>query len=223
MERLHFEEELQALKERLLHMGALVEERVHQAVLALMERRSDVAEQVIHGDKDVNDLQIEIDDRALKLLALQQPMAKDLRLITAAMKINADLERIGDQAVNIAENAVKIGVHPPLKPLIDIPRMAELAEAMTRDSLDSFVKKDAALARSVLARDDEVDQLKDHVFRILLTYMMADPGTIERALGLILVSRNLERIADHATNVAEDVIFLIEAKDVRHHHEEVQP
>jgi phosphate transport system protein len=223
MERHHFEEELQALKERLLHMGGLVEERAHQAVLALMERRGDLAEKVISGDREVNELQIEIDDRALKLLALQQPMAKDLRLITAAMKINADLERIGDQAVNIAENALKIIGHPPLKPLIDIPRMADLAEAMTRDSLDSFVKKDAALARSVLVRDDDVDQLKDHVFRILLTYMMADPGTIERALGLILVSRNLERVADHATNIAEDVIFLVEAKDVRHHHEEVKP
>jgi phosphate transport system protein len=223
MERHHFEEELQALKERLLHMGGLVEERAHQAVLALMERRGDLAEKVISGDREVNELQIEIDDRALKLLALQQPMAKDLRLITAAMKINADLERIGDQAVNIAENALKIIGHPPLKPLIDIPRMADLAEAMTRDSLDSFVKKDAALARSVLVRDDDVDQLKDHVFRILLTYMMADPGTIERALGLILVSRNLERVADHATNIAEDVIFLVEAKDVRHHHEQTAP
>ena len=223
MERHHFEDELQALKNRLLGMGALVEERVHQAVQSLMERRQDLAEEVVAGDREVNELQIEIDDRALKLLALQQPMATDLRLITSAMKINADLERIGDQAVNIAENALKIIGHPPLKPLIDIPRMADLAEAMTRDSLDSFVKKDAALARSVLVRDDDVDQLKDHVFRILLTYMMADPGTIERALGLILVSRNLERVADHATNIAEDVIFLVEAKDVRHHHEEVKP
>ena len=222
MERHHFEEDLGALKQCLLKMGALVEERVHQAVVSLMERSSDLAEKVIGGDREVNELQIEIDDRCLKLLALQQPMAKDLRLITAAMKINADLERIGDQAVNVAENAVKIMSHPPLKALIDIPRMAELAQAMTRDSLDSFVRTDPALARSVLGRDDEVDQLKDHVFRILLTYMMADPGTIERALGLILISRNLERIADHATNIAEDVIFLVEAKDVRHHHEEVQ-
>jgi phosphate transport system protein len=136
------------------------------------------------------------------------------------MKINADLERIGDQAVNIAEQAVRILAHPPLKPIIDLPRMAEIAERMTRESLDAFVRKDAKLARSILARDDEVDQLKDQVFRVLLTYMMADPGTIERALGLILVSRHLERIADHATNIAEDVIFVVEAKDVRHHHEE---
>ncbi|HET8646669.1 MAG TPA: phosphate signaling complex protein PhoU, partial [Vicinamibacteria bacterium] len=151
---------------------------------------------------------------------LQQPMASDLRLITSAMKINADLERIGDQAVNIAENAARVLAHPPLKPLLDLPRMAEIAERMTRDSLDAFVRRDPDLARSILARDDEVDQLKDQVFRVLLTYMMADPATIERALGLILVSRNIERIADHATNIAEDVIFLVEAKDVRHHHEE---
>jgi phosphate transport system protein len=219
-ERHHFEEEMQALKNRLLNMGALVEERVHDATNALIERRLDTAERIIASDQDVNDLQIEIDERCLRLLALQQPMASDLRLITAAMKINADLERIGDQAVNIAEQAARILAHPPLKPIIDLPRMAEISERMTRESLDAFVRKDAKLARSILARDDEVDQLKDQVFRVLLTYMMADPGTIERALGLILISRHLERIADHATNIAEDVIFVVEAKDVRHHHEE---
>jgi len=219
-ERHHFEEELQALKNRLLNMGALVEERVHDATHALIERRLDTAERIIGSDQDVNDLQIEIDERCLRLLALQQPMASDLRLITAAMKINADLERIGDQAVNIAEQAVRILAHPPLKPIIDLPRMAEISERMTRESLDAFVRKDAKLARAILARDDEVDALKDQVFRVLLTYMMADPGTIERALGLILISRHLERIADHATNIAEDVIFVVEAKDVRHHHEE---
>ncbi len=219
MERHHFEDELQALKQRLLHMGALVEEHVHQAVNAMMERRLDLAEKVVASDKEVNDLQIEIDDRALKLLALQNPMATDLRLITVAMKINADLERIGDQAVNIGENVTKILRHPPLQPVINLSHMAQITEGMTRDALDSFVRKDIVMARAVLARDDEVDQLKDHVFRVLLTYMMADPGTIERALALILISRNLERIADHATNIAEDVIFLVEAKDVRHHHE----
>jgi phosphate transport system protein len=220
MEPRHFEVELQALKNRLLGMGALVEERVHGAMQALMERRVEAAEAIVAGDAEVNELQIEIDDRCLKLLALQNPMASDLRLITAAMKINADLERIGDQAVNIAENAVKVAAAPPLRPLMDLPRMAELAEGMTRDSLDAFVRRDADLARDILARDDEVDQLKDQIFRVLLTHMMADPGTIERALSLILVSRNLERIADHATNIAEDVIFVVEAKDVRHHHEE---
>jgi phosphate transport system protein len=220
MERHHYGEELAALKNRLLRMGGIVEQRVSQAVLALMERRAELADAVIEGDREVNSLQIEIDDRCLKLLALQQPMASDLRLITAAMKINADLERIGDQAVNIAENANQLLGQPPLKPLLDLPRMAEIAQQMTRDSLDAFVRRDSVLARKVLERDDEVDQLKDQNFRVLLTYMMADPGTIERALGLILVSRNLERIADHATNIAEDVIFLVEAKDVRHHHEE---
>ena len=222
MERHHFEEELQALKNRLLTMGALVEERVHQSVRSLIDRRLDEAEAVIAADKEVNELQIDIDDRCLKLLATQSPLAIDLRLITAAMKINADLERIGDQAVNIAENVIKLLPQPPLKPLIDIPRMAEIAQQMTRDALDSFVKKDPAMARDVLRRDDEVDSLKDQVFRELLTYMMADPGTIQRALALILISRNIERIADHATNIAEDVIFVVEAKDVRHHHEERQ-
>jgi phosphate transport system protein len=219
MERHHFESELQALKNRLLNMGALVEERVHRAIQALMERNLGAAEEIVRGDQEVNELQIEIDERCLRLFALQQPMASDLRLITAAMKINADLERIGDQAVNIAEQAVRILAHPPLKPFLDLPRMAEIAERMTRESLDAFVRKDAALARAILARDDEVDGLKDHIFRVLLTYMMADPGTIERALSLILVSRHIERIADHATNIAEDVIFVVEAKDVRHHHE----
>ena len=218
MERHHFEEELQALKNRLLTMGALVEERVNQAVRSLIDRRLEEAEGVIASDKEVNDLQIDIDDRCLRLLATQTPLASDLRLITAAMKINADLERIGDQAVNVAENVIKLLPQPPLKPLIDIPRMAELAQQMTRDALDSFVRRDPDLARDVLKRDDEVDGLKDQVFRELLTYMMADPGTIQRALALILISRNIERIADHATNIAEDVIFLVEAKDVRHHH-----
>jgi phosphate transport system protein len=222
MERHHFEEELQTLKNRLLTMGALVEERAHQAVKALINRSQESAEQIIASDKEVNDLQIDIDDRCLKLLATQTPLASDLRLITSAMKINSDLERIGDQAVNIAENVIKLLPQPPLKPLIDIPRMAEIAQQMTRDALDSFVKRDVDLARDVLRRDDEVDNLKDQVFRELLTYMMADPGTIQRALALILISRNLERVADHATNIAEDVIFLVEAKDVRHHHMETE-
>ena len=220
MERHHFENELQALRNQLLTMGGLVEERVHRAVHALIHRREEEAQRIIASDKEINDLQMEIDDRCLKLLATQTPLAVDLRLITSAMKINADLERVGDQAVNIAENALVLLPQPPLKPLIDIPRMATIAEKMIRDALDAFVKKDAQLAREVLRRDDEVDELKDQVFRELLTYMMADPGTIQRALALILISRNLERIADHATNIAEDVIFLVEGKDVRHHHEE---
>jgi phosphate transport system protein len=222
MERQHFDTDLKTLKSRLLGMAALVEERVHMAIRGLVERRVELVEKVIAGDRDINALQIEIDDRCLKLLALQNPMASDLRLITAAMKINADLERIGDQAVNIGEHSLRLLRLPLLKPLIDIPRMAEMAEGMVRGSLDAFVRKDALLAREILARDDEVDNLKDQLFRELLTYMMADPATIERALALILVSRSIERIADHATNIAEDVIFLVEAKDVRHHHEELE-
>jgi phosphate transport system protein len=217
MERQHFDAELGALRNQLLRMGGLVEERVHRAVQSLIVRREEDARRIVASDDEVNDLQLDIDDRCLRLLATQAPLAGDLRLITSAMKINADLERIGDQAVNIAENALTLIPQPPVKPLIDIPRMAEVAERMIRDALDAFVKRDATLARDVLGRDDEVDELKDQVFRELLTYMMADPGTIQRALALILVSRNLERIADHATNIAEDVIFIAEAKDVRHH------
>jgi phosphate transport system protein len=220
MERHHFEADLQALRNQLLTMGGLVEERVHRAVDALIHRREEEAQRIIATDKEVNDLQIDIDNRCLKLLATQTPLAVDLRLITSAMKINADLERVGDQAVNIAENVLVLLPQPPLKPLIDIPRMAAIAEKMVRDALDAFVKRDAELARDVLRRDDEVDGLKDQLFRELLTYMMADPGTIQRALALILISRNLERIADHATNIAEDVIFIAEAKDVRHHAEQ---
>ncbi len=219
MERHHFEAELQALRNQLLTMGGLVEERVHRAVHALVHRAEEEAQRIIATDKEINDLQIDVDNRCLKLLATQTPLAVDLRLITSAMKINADLERVGDQAVNIAESVLVLIPQPPLKPLIDIPRMASIAEKMIRDALDAFVKKDAELARDVLRRDDEVDELKDQVFRELLTYMMADPGTIQRALSLILISRNLERIADHATNIAEDVIFIAEAKDVRHHAE----
>jgi len=217
MERQHFEADLQALRNQLLTMGALVEDRVHRALHALVHRREEEAQRIVATDKEINDLQIDIDNRCLRLLATQTPLAVDLRLITSAMKINADLERVGDQAVNIAESVLVLLPQPPLKPLIDLPRMAGIAEKMIRDALDAFVRRDAELARDVLRRDDEVDALKDQLFRELLTYMMADPGTIQRALALILIGRNLERIADHATNIAEDVIFIAEAKDVRHH------
>jgi len=223
MERHHFEGELQNLRNQLLTMGGLVEQRVHRAVHALVHRGEGDAKRIIATDEEVNDLQMDIDNRCLRLLATQTPLAVDLRLITSAMKINADLERVGDQAVNIAESVLVLIPQPPLKPLIDIPRMAAIAEKMIRDALDAFVRNDAALARDVLRRDDEVDELKDQVFRELLTYMMADPGTIQRALSLILISRHLERIADHATNIAEDVIFITEAKDVRHHAEQQEP
>ena len=219
MERVtrHFQEELESLQERLLAMGGLAEERVRQAVGSLSSRDPSLVEHVLMGDEPINDLHIEVDDRCFKLLALHQPMAADLRTIVAAVKINTDLERVGDLAVNIAEAAKRYLQHPPVKPLIDIPRMADIAQAMLRDALDAFVRRDVALAEAVIAEDDRLDGLKTQIFRELLTYMLSDPTTIEPALDLILVSRHLERIGDHATNIAEDVIFMVSARDVRHH------
>ena len=218
MERVvrHFQEELDALKERLLAMGGLAEERVRESVRALKDRDAALVDAVLAGDEPINDLHIEVDDRCFKLLALHGPMAADLRVILAAVKINTDLERVGDLAVNIAEAGKRYLLHPPVKPLIDIPRMGELAQTMLRDALDAFVRRDIALAEAVLAADDQLDALKTQIFRELLTYMLQDPGTIEPALDLILISRHLERIGDHATNVAEDVIFILSARDVRH-------
>lgn len=213
----HFQEDLDTLKERLLAMGGLAEERVREAVRGLMERDADAVDAVLTGDEPINDLHMEVDDRCFKLLALHQPMAADLRVIVAAVKINTDLERVGDLAVNIAEAGKRYLQHPPVKPLIDIPRMGDLAQRMLRDALDAFVRRDMALAETVLAADDTLDSLKTQIFRELLTYMLQTPETIEPALDLILISRHLERIGDHATNVAEDVIFILSAKDVRHH------
>ena len=216
----HFQEELQQLKERLLEMGGLAEDRVRSALRALVERDGTLVDKVLAGDDDINGLHIEIDDRCFKLLALHQPMAVDLRAIVAAVKINTDLERVGDLAVNIAEAVLRYLRHPPVKELIDIPRMAEIAQEMLRDALDAYVRRDTVMARNVLNRDDELDMLKTSVFRELLDHMLQDQVTIEPALDLILISRHLERIGDHATNVAEDVIFMVSAKDVRHHRDE---
>lgn len=218
MERVfrHFQEELDQLKERLLAMGGLAEERVRKSVRGLIDRDTAALDAVLSGDVPINDLHIEVDDRCVKLLALHQPMAADLRVIVAAVKINTDLERVGDLAVNIAEAGKRYLPHPPVKPLIDIPRMGELAQTMLRDALDAFVRRDMLLAQAVLAADDTLDALKTQIFRELLTCMIQSPGTIEPALDLILISRHLERIGDHATNVAEDVIFILSAKDVRH-------
>jgi phosphate transport system protein len=213
----HFQGDLDALKERLLAMGGLAEERVRESVRGLMDRDVGALDEVITGDQPINDLHMEVDDRCFKLLALHQPMAADLRVIVAAVKINTDLERVGDLAVNIAEAGKRYLQHPPVKPLIDIPRMGELAQKMLRDSLDAFVRRDMSLAEAVLIADDTLDALKSQIFRELLTYMLQAPGTIEPALDLILISRHLERIGDHATNVAEDVIFILSARDVRHH------
>lgn len=218
MERVvrHFQDELDSLKQRLLTMGGLSEERVREAVRGLMDRDGSALDAVLAGDQPINDLHIELDDRCFKLLALHQPMAADLRVIVAAVKINTDLERVGDLAINIAEAGKRYLRHAPVKPLIDIPRMGELAQSMLRDALDAFVRRDTALAEAVLAADDTLDALKTQIFRELLTYMLENPATIEPALDLILISRHLERIGDHATNVAEDVIFILSAKDVRH-------
>src|SRR5574339_808996 len=213
----HFQEELEHLKTRLLEMGGLAEERVRMAVESLVSREASLVDRVLMGDAPINQLHIEIDSRCFTMLALHQPMAVDLRAIVAAVKINTDLERVGDLAVNIAEAAVRCLAHPPVKELIDIPRMAEIAHGMLRDALDAFVRRDTALAQQVLDADDALDALKTQVFRELLTYMLQDPQKIEPSLDLILVSRHLERIGDHATNVAEDVIFMVSAQDVRHH------
>ena len=202
-------------------MGSLVEEMIHLAVFGLLERNKEPLLKVHENEKEVNRLHIEIDDRCLKMLALYQPASADLRFIVGALKINSDLERIGDQAVNISQTTAIFLGHPQLeKKLFDIPRMAELAKRMVKDSLDAYVKKDVELARSVVQRDAEEDKLKSEAFHELMHLMQSDSSTIQRALSLILISRNLERIADHATNIAEDVIFMVLGKDIRHHMEE---
>ena len=217
----HFQEELEQLKARLLEMGGLAEDRVRSAIRALVERDPELVDQVLAGDQPINQLHIEIDSRCFKMLALHQPMAVDLRAIVSGVKINTDLERVGDLAINIAEAGRRYLRHAPVKELIDIPRMADIAQRMLRDALDSYVRRDLALARHVLNEDDALDALKTQVFRDLLNFMLGDPHTIEPSLDLILVSRHLERIGDHATNIAEDVIFMVSARDVRHHAEEI--
>jgi phosphate transport system protein len=212
----HFHEELDALKQTVLAMGGLVEEQIRRVMTALLERDGDLAQEVIDRDRQVNAYDIEIDEKCVELLALYQPTAGDLRLITTAMKIVTDLERIGDQAVNIAQRALELNQEPQLKPYIDLPRMAEKAQRMVKESLDAYVGRDTALARSVCAEDSDVDALKEQFFRELLTFMMEDARTIPRAIRLILISRFLERVADHATNIAEMVIYMVESKMVRH-------
>jgi phosphate transport system protein len=212
-----FDKELKILKEKLLRMASLAEESVILAVSSLKERREELAKKVFNAEENINLLDVEIDKLSLRLLALRQPMAVDLRFITSAMRIASELERIGDQSVNIAQRALELLKLPLLKPLIDIPRMASLAQNMVNDSLRAFVNRDEKLARDVCQRDDEVDDLNDQIFRELLTYMMQDPSTISRAVDLILVGRHLERIADHATNISEDVIYYVKGKTIKHH------
>jgi phosphate transport system protein len=212
----HYMEQLGEIRELVLRMGGLVEQMTRRVIRALVKRDTGLLAEVRTMESKVNQLHVEIDEACLELIALRQPAAVDLRFITAAMKIIVDMERIGDQAINIVERAESLLAVPPLKPLIDIPRMADIAQGMLKASLDAFVNGDDALALQTILRDDEVDQLKDQVFRELLTFMMADPTTIPRAMDLILVSRHIERIADHATNICEDVIFMVKGKDIRH-------
>jgi phosphate transport system protein len=219
MER-HFDEELNELKTRLLLMGGRAETIVHKAIDALKLRDAELAEEVIRDDHAIDDLELEIDERCVRLLALRQPVGQDLRFITSALKIVNDLERVGDHAVNIAQSAAKLSKEPELKPLVDIPRMATIATRMLTEALDAFVRNDAASARRILVEDDEVDHLKSQLFRELLSCMLEKPATITRALELILVSRNLERVADLATNIGEDVVFLVEGKSIKHHAED---
>jgi phosphate transport system protein len=214
-----FEEELEELKNKLLEMSGLVESAVYRSVLVLSEKSRDQAQEVLKNERRINQMEIEIDDAATSLLALQQPMATDLRFLTAAIKINSDLERMGDLAVNIVERALSLMEMATVKPLIDIPHMAKLVESMVRKSLDAFVGKDAEMARSVLASDDAVDDLRDTIYQELIHTMQDDPQATPQCVNLMFIARNLERIADHATNIAEDVLFLVHGIDVRHHSE----
>lgn len=216
MERV-FDEELQSLKEKLLRMAAAVEDALSLSIEALKEQKEEAAREVLKNEEKINLLDIEVDETCMRLLALRQPMAGDLRFITSAMKISSDLERMGDLAVNVAELALELAKLPLLKPLIDIPRMARMAQEMVRDSITAFLNRDEALARDVCLRDDEVDALDDQIFRELLTFMMEDAHNVQRAVALILVSRNLERMADHATNIGEDVIYMVKGKTIKHH------
>ena len=217
----HFEEELEQLKEKLLRMSSLVEDSISFSIKSLVERDASLAHKVVAQDDEIDELEIEIDDLCLKLLALQQPQARDLRFVAASMKIVNDLERMGDLAVNLAHRSIDLLKAPLLKPLIDIPRMAQAAQGMLKDSLNAFVNNDVALAKEVCRRDDDVDQLNVQIFRELLTYMLQDPSAIQRAVDLILVAKNLERIADHSTNIAEYVIYIVEAKVAKHHMDQV--
>jgi len=215
---LHFDQELTALKELLLRMSALAEQSVAKSLKALVARDPALAQKVDADDNQLDRLQMEIDERSIQLIALRQPKARDLRFIIVTMKIAAELERVGDQAVNIAHRAEEISREPLLKPLVDIPRMAELARGMVRDALDAFVYGKPDTARTVIASDTEVDSLNRQVQRELTSFMVEDPATITRALALIGVARYLERVADHATNIAEEIVYLYEARDIRHQH-----
>jgi phosphate transport system protein len=216
----HFDEQIQDIRQKLVRMGGLAESMIASALRMLIERDGRHFRDVSEREEQVNSLQIEIDDLAVRVTALQQPVGSDVRFLFMAARITSELERIADQAVNICQSAEHLLKAPPLKPFVDIPIMADIAQRMVRDSLDALVRKEVAIAERVLREEDKVDAFRDQIFRELLTYMMADPATIPRALSLILISRNLERVGDHATNIAEEVIYWIQGRDIRHHHEE---
>jgi phosphate transport system protein len=211
-----YEEDLRKLREDILYMGGLVEDQIQKAVKSLVDRESDLANVIIERDHEVNRLDVDIDDLCIRLLALHQPAGRDLRFITTGLKITTDLERIGDMAVNICERALELNQEPQLKPYIDIPRMAQIAEGMIRESLDAFVREDTDLALKVCKDDEQVDQLNSQIFREVISFMIGDPLTINRAMKLSSISKYLERIADHATNIAEMVIFMVKGKSIRH-------
>lgn len=215
----HFVEELEQLKSKLLEMSSLVEAGIQRSIGAVINKDRSAAEEVFRNEARINEIELEIDEFAINLLALQQPMAADLRLIIAALKINTDLERMGDLAVNVAQRAQSLMNEPVIKPMIDIPHIAALVQSMVRKALDAFVTRDPELARSVLAADDAVDSLRTSCYHELVSFMEKDPQNIRPALDLLAVTRNLERIADHSTNIAEDVLFLVKGIDVRHHAE----
>lgn len=211
-----YEEDLKKLHEEILYMGGLVEDQIQKAVKSLVDRDSELAKIIIERDHEVNRLDVEIDELCIRLLALHQPAGKDLRFITTGLKITTDLERIGDMSVNTCERALELNQEPQLKPYIDIPRMARIAQRMTRESLDAFVREDTDLALKVCKDDEEIDQLNSQIFREVITFMIEDPHTVSRAIKISSISKYLERMADHATNIAEMVIFMVKGKSIRH-------
>jgi phosphate transport system protein len=211
-----YEEDLKKLREEILYMGGLVEDQIQKAVKSLVDRDSELAKIIIERDHEVNRLDVEIDELCIRLLALHQPAGKDLRFITTGLKITTDLERIGDMSVNTCERALELNQEPQLKPYIDIPRMARIAQRMIRESLDAFVREDTGLALKVCKDDEEIDQLNSQIFREVITFMIEDPHTINRAMKISSISKYLERMADHATNIAEMVIFMVKGKSIRH-------
>ncbi|MEM7482533.1 MAG: phosphate signaling complex protein PhoU [Acidobacteriota bacterium] len=215
MER-HLDQQLEHIRHTLLRMGGLVEQMIDKAIRALVERDEALIAEVIHQDEEVDQIEMDIDEACLATMARNQPAAVDLRFLVATLKMTNDLERIGDSAVNIVESARKLNEEPPLKPYIDIPRMSEMAQGMVRESLDAFCHRNTELAAKVCQEDDGIDSIYRQLFRELLTFMIEEPKTVSRALHLLLIARNLERIADHATNIAEEVIYYVEGRDVRH-------